>query len=100
MTETLSSDGLDPRRRRILFRSRRRGIREMDIAFAHFTDAWLATMSDGELDELERWLDVPDPEILSWMTNEVATPAEYDTPLFRRLRASPRQAFESGTQAT
>lgn len=72
----------------------------MDIALGAFTDARLATMNEAELDELERWLDVPDPEILSWLTGEVATPSEFDTPLFRALRASPREAFESGTQAT
>jgi antitoxin CptB len=100
MTETLSSDGLDPRRRRILFRCRRRGVREMDIAFAHFTDAHLATLDDAGLEELERWLDVPDPEIMSWMTGGTPVPADFDTPLFARLRDAPREAFESGTQST
>ncbi len=96
----LSSDGLDPRRRRILFRCRRRGVREMDLALTAFADAHLPTLSEAELDELERWLDVPDPQILAWITGKEPTPAPYDTPLFARLRASPGDAYASGTPAT
>ena len=96
----LSSDGLDPRRRRILFRCRRRGVREMDIAFGYFTDAYLATLTQAELDEVERWLDAPDPDMLAWITGGAPIPPEFDTPLFKRLKESPRHAFESGTQAT
>ena len=90
---SLSSAGLDPRRRRILFRSQRRGIREMDIALGGFAEAHLTTMSEAELDEFEIWLDLPDPDILSWITGEVPTPAAYDTPMFARLVASPRDAI-------
>jgi antitoxin CptB len=89
----LSSAGLDPRRRRILFRARRRGLREMDIALGAFADAHLAILSQAELDEVEVWLDLPDPEILSWLTGEAALPARFDTPLFKKLAAAPREAL-------
>ena len=85
----LSSAGLDPRRRRILFRARRRGVREMDIALGHFADAYLAELSEADLSEFERWLDLPDPEILAWVTGEAPIPDAFDTPLFARLRAAP-----------
>ena len=90
---TLSSAGLDPRRRRILFRCRRRGIREMDIALGNFAETDLERLSDDELSEFERWLDAPDPDLLSWITGEAAVPAEHDTPLFQRLRMAPREAI-------
>ena len=86
---SLSSAGLDPRRRRILFRARRRGVREMDIALGHFADAYLAELSEADLNEFERWLDLPDPEILAWVTGEAPIPQAFDTPLFARLRAAP-----------
>ena len=44
---SLSSAGLDPRRRRILFRARRRGLREMDLALGAFADAHLADAHRG-----------------------------------------------------
>jgi antitoxin CptB len=89
---TLSSAGLDERRRRILFRARRRGLREMDIALGAFTDAHLLELDEAELGEVEAWLDLPDPEILSWLTGGVTIPARFDTPLFAKLIAAPREA--------
>jgi antitoxin CptB len=89
---SLSSAGLDPRRRRILFRARRRGLREMDLALGAFTDAHLATLTEAELEEVEIWLDLPDPDILSWLMGEAAIPPRFDTPLFAKLAEAPREA--------
>jgi antitoxin CptB len=86
---SLSSAGLDPRRRRILFRARRRGLREMDVALGAFTEAHLTSLTETELDEVEAWLDAPDPEILTWLTGEAQAPARFDTPLFAKLKAAP-----------
>ena len=72
---SLSSAGLDARRRRILFRAWRRGMREMDLVMGGFADANLPAMSEAELDEFERLLDVPDPEMLAWITGEAPIPA-------------------------
>ena len=88
----LSSAGLDARRRRILFRAWRRGMREMDIVMGRFADARLPGMSEAELDAFERLLDAPDPSVLAWITGEAPTPAEYDTPLLAQLRLAPREA--------
>ncbi len=82
----ISSEGLDPRRRRLLFRSWHRGIREMDLVLGRFADAHIAKLSDGELDEYERWLEVPDQKIYSWVNGAAAAPPEFDTALFRRMR--------------
>jgi len=43
-------------------------------------------LSDDELAEFERLIEVPDHDVLAWVTGEAAVPAAYDTPLFRRLR--------------
>jgi antitoxin CptB len=83
---TRSSDGLDARRRRVLFRSWHRGIREMDLIMGRFSDAHIADLSDRELDNYEKLMDLPDQEILSWIDGTAQVPAAFDTPLFRRLR--------------
>ena len=85
MTE-LSSEGLDARRRRLLFRCRHRGIREMDFVLGRFADAELPRLSDAEMDVLEGWLDIPDQQMFAWVNGSEPTPAEIDTPMFRRLR--------------
>lgn len=84
---TRSSEGLSERRRKLLFRSWHRGIREMDLIMGGFADACIAAMTDTELDELELLLDVPDQEIYSWFTGEGAVPPHFDNALFRRMRA-------------
>ena len=82
-----SSADLDPRRRKILFRCWHRGMREMDLLLGGFADVELVLLSDGEMDDLEELMEAPDRDIFRWLTGEAATPAEYATPVFDRLRA-------------
>jgi len=89
----LSSAGLDARRRRILFRARRRGLREMDLVMGRFADVNLPGIDEADLSEFERLLDFPDWRVLAWITGEEPTPQEFDTPLLARLRAAPREAL-------
>jgi antitoxin CptB len=84
---TRTSADLDPRRRRNLFRAWHRGIREMDLIMGRFADAEIGTMSDADLDEFERLIEVPDRDLFRWITGEDATPENYDTVLFRRLKS-------------
>jgi antitoxin CptB len=87
MTGTrISSEGLDPRRRRLLFRSWYRGIREMDLVLGRFADAQIAQLSDADLDDFERLLEIPDQPFFAWVSGAETVPAEYDTAMFRRLR--------------
>ncbi len=81
------SAGLDTRRRRILFRSRHRGMREMDLIMGGFADRHLADLLSEDLDALEILLDLPDQEVFSWLTGDVSVPAAHDTPVFRKLKA-------------
>jgi antitoxin CptB len=82
----ISSEGLNARRRRLLFRAWHRGIREMDFVLGRFADANIKVLGDAELDEVEGWLEIPDQQIFAWVSEAETVPAEIDTPLFRRLR--------------
>ena len=53
----LSSAGLDVRRRRVLFRAWRRGLREMDLVMGRFADVNLPGMDEADLSEFERLLE-------------------------------------------
>ena len=83
---TRSSEGLDARRRRLLFRSWHRGIREMDLILGRFADAHIGTLSDAELDEYERLIEHPDPDLLNWVTGTSAIPAGFNAAMLRRVR--------------
>jgi len=83
---TISSEGLDERRRRLLFRAWHRGMREVDLITGRFADAHLAGMTEAEVNEFERLMDVPEPELLAWVMGAREIPAPFDTPLFRKMR--------------
>jgi antitoxin CptB len=92
---TRSSEGLDPRRRKLLFMCWHRGIREMDLIMGRFADENIHRLSEQEVAELEQLAEQPDQNLLGWFTGEFDTPAEYDTPVFRKMRAfnaRPREA--------
>jgi antitoxin CptB len=92
---TRSSEGLDPRRRKLLFMCWHRGIREMDLIMGRFADRNIECLSDQELADLERLSEQPDQSLLSWFTGEFPTPAEYDTPVFRKMREFSARAREA-----
>jgi antitoxin CptB len=83
---TRSSEGLDLRRRKLLFRSWHRGMREMDLIMGGFADAKVEHLNESELTEFERLIDVPDRDLLAWITGEEAVPPDLDSALFRDLR--------------
>jgi antitoxin CptB len=83
---TRSSDGLDVRRRKLLFRSWHRGMREVDLIMGRFADTAIGDLTENELAEFERLIELPDRDVLAWVTGEADVPAVHDTPLFRRLR--------------
>ena len=83
---TRSSDGLDVRQRKLLFRAWHRGMRETDLILGRFADAGVAHLSAEELAQFEQLLEVPDRDLLAWITGEEQAPAAHDTPLYRKLR--------------
>ena len=79
-TPQASGLSLDARQRRVLFRSRHRGMREMDLVLGRFADAEIARLGSSELDDYERLLEAQDRDVFRW------TPA---TARKRRQQAGP-----------
>ena len=84
---TRSSGGLDDRRKRLLFRCWHRGTREMDLILGRFANAEIADLSDGDMAELERLLEVPDPDLYAALTGDKPLDPEYASALFDRIKA-------------
>jgi antitoxin CptB len=82
---TRSSEGLNDRQRRLLFRSWHRGIRETDLLLGRFADAHIADLSDHDMDTYERLLDVPDHDLYVWVTGEAIVPDEHRSDLLDRI---------------
>jgi antitoxin CptB len=84
---TRSSGGLDDRRKRLLFRCWHRGTREMDLILGRFVDAEISGMRDDELAELERLIEVPDPDLYAALIGDTRLDPAYAGALFDRIKA-------------
>jgi len=82
-----SSDGLDVRRRRLLFRAWRRGVRETDLIVGRFADAYIDRLDDSALDNFEQLIEVPNANLYAWVVGSEAVPQDYDTDVLRQLIA-------------
>jgi antitoxin CptB len=86
MTER-SSEGLDVRRRKLLFRAWRRGVRETDLIVGRFADAYIDKFDEGALDDFERLIEVSNAELYAWVSGEAQAPADHDTTVLRQLKS-------------
>ncbi len=81
---------LDSRRKRLLFRSLRRGTKESDLLIGGFAKTSLEAMNEAQLDRFEALLERSDPEILAWVIGQAPVPAAYDTDVMAMLTAFKR----------
>jgi antitoxin CptB len=86
-TGTVPDHDLAIRRRRLRFRAQHRGTREMDLLLGQFAEAALAQLTDLELTAFEGLMEMRDSDVLDWLTGRRPVPAEFETPLFAKLRA-------------
>ena len=84
---TRSSDGLDDRRKRLLFHCWHRGTREMDLILGRFADAEVAGLSADEMAQLERLIEVPDPDLYAALIGDKPLAGEYASALFERIKS-------------
>jgi len=80
----------DARRRKLRYRSWHRGMRELDLIFGPFADRFMDTLTEAEIGQYEALLEMPDTEMLDWITGRVPLPDALDTPLMARILATGR----------
>ena len=84
---TRSSQGLDDRRKRLLFRCWHRGTREMDLILGRFADARIADLTDAEVGQLEHLIELPDPDLYAALSSGALLAPEYRTVLFDQIKS-------------
>ncbi|HXK53075.1 MAG TPA: succinate dehydrogenase assembly factor 2 [Hyphomicrobiales bacterium] len=82
----MSEDKDELRRKRLRFRAWHRGTREMDFILGNYADQALGTMTAGELDAFEQFLELPDQELFSWISGSKQAPGDADSRLLAELR--------------
>ena len=80
------ADDLARRRKRLMFRSARRGMRESDFILGGFARRHVAGMSAQQLGRFETLLERNDPELMAWITGMTPVPAECDHDVMRLLQ--------------
>ncbi len=81
-----SSEGLDDRRKRVLFRCWHRGMREMDMILGGFADVEIANLSDAEMTDLENLMELPDPDLYAAFSGAGSLEPPYEGGIFIRIK--------------
>jgi antitoxin CptB len=84
---SVSNPNLDVERRRLLWRAMHRGIKEMDLIVGGFAKANLATMNEAELGLFAEILEIPDQQLLSWVTNQESVPQQQQSKMLADVLA-------------
>jgi antitoxin CptB len=79
------AQNLSDARKRLLYRAMHRGFKEADLIVGRFAEARLATMTDAEVAEFERLLDVPDTDLFAWVTGRADIPENWRGPVLAEL---------------
>lgn len=80
------ADDLARRRKRLLFRSIRRGMRESDFILGGCARRHVDGMSAEQLDRFEALLERNDPELMAWISGAQPVPAEWDNDVMILLK--------------
>ncbi len=58
----------------------------MDLILGRFADGEIATLSEDELSQLERLLEIPEPDLYAALTSDKLCPDESAGPVFERIK--------------
>ncbi len=71
-----NDETIENKRRRLIFRSAHRGIKEMDIIMGSFAVQFVPSFTEDELADYDELLTHNDPDLYNWITGK--EPAPYD----------------------
>ncbi len=81
------SNEFETTRKRLLWRATHRGIKEMDLVVGGFAMENLERMSATELEQFGVLLDIPDQDLLAWLTNQETVPQNLASPMLAQILA-------------
>jgi len=87
-TGTRGPSNVDARRKRLLYQSQHRGMKEADLLLGGFAARYLAEMSESELAEFEALLDEADNDLVNWILGRNPVPDRMRAGLLDRIIAT------------
>jgi antitoxin CptB len=82
----MTEDHLALKRKRLLFRSVRRGTKESDLIIGGFARVWLGRLDEQQLDRFEALLEQNDPDVLAWVLGLERPPPAFDHDVIRLIQ--------------
>ena len=79
-------DRLETVRRKLRFRSLRRGTKESDLVIGGFADEHLHGLTEDQLAAFEALLDENDQDVLGWVIGMASPPPTHDTDVLKMIR--------------
>lgn len=77
---------LPMRQRRIIYRSRNRGLLELDILLGGWAAKYVPSMDEAQVSAVEVLLDADTPDVLHWIMGQEAPPESCSDEIMRSLR--------------
>lgn len=81
----MTLENLTNKRKRLIFRSWHRGMKEMDQIMGSFANQYVPNFSEAELDLYEQLLENSDPEMYDWICGRVEAPANKNSVILEKL---------------
>lgn len=82
-------------RKRLVYQSHHRGMRELDFVLGRFSDKYIPSMSYTELKKFEALLVVPEQDLYGWLFEKMEVP---EGPLYALVLEIQREIFLSITE--
>jgi len=80
------TDPHEIRRKRLLYLSQHRGMKEADILIGRFAAAHLPAMDLAQLERFERLLDEEDADLMDWLMGKYPVPDDIQSDVFTLLQ--------------
>jgi antitoxin CptB len=82
-----TTDALAVRRKRLMFRSWHRGMKEVDLILGRFAERYLQDFDSSQLDRYELLLEARDGDLYAWYAGTGEPPEELRTDVWQLLKA-------------
>ncbi|MBY0462701.1 MAG: succinate dehydrogenase assembly factor 2 [Alphaproteobacteria bacterium] len=79
------SDYLKNKIKKLSYQSWHRGTRELDLVLGEFSDKYLSTFSEKELDEYALILKENDLELWEWISGRIPVPCNSTTSILQKI---------------
>ncbi len=78
----------DPRLKRLVYRSKYTGTKELDVLLSRFVDRHLPALTQSQLALYERLLEAENPDLFMWISGRKPVPEQWDNEIMDLLKHS------------